>query len=328
MTQNRYKMNLSSIVALFVLGCAAFVGLGMLLRAAFPQFIDQGIPILGLVTVLAVVLVLFVFGFFFGYFYCKTDLQWKADERVLRRFRDALDFERQERMRLERELLESKRRTVNLEDRLSREGSKYRETEALTAAEREQREKMRVELETLMGRQENMREDLNKRKERIADLMAELSVAQSDAEAARSEARELKESLTKPQPTFIGDQQISGTTVKEVLEGVVKLEGIKMALVADDYGLVVDSVGDELPSETLAAISSLIASIGPRVREILPMGEVATVSLGDDEGLVLETRYFELFGTQCALSIARDDEHPYPGLTARLVDSIKEGFKD
>ena len=85
---------------------------------------------------------------------------------------------------------------------------------------------------------------------------------------------------------------------------------------------VIEAVGEGLPSDTVAAISNLVERLGPQVREILPMGQVSAVSLGDDEGLVLDTRYFDLFGVRCALAIARYEDFPYPGLAKKAIESV------
>jgi predicted regulator of Ras-like GTPase activity (Roadblock/LC7/MglB family) len=179
---------------------------------------------------------------------------------------------------------------------------------------------MKSEIADLTARHNRLHTDLSERKERIADLMAELSVAQSEAEMARSEAETLRASAG----TSLLSTRFSfnGSSIKETLNDIVALEGVRMALVADDYGLVVEAVGEGLPSDTVATISNLVERLGPQVREILPMGEVSTVSLGDDQGLVLDTRYFDLFGVRCALAIARHEDFPYPGLAKKAIESI------
>jgi predicted regulator of Ras-like GTPase activity (Roadblock/LC7/MglB family) len=185
---------------------------------------------------------------------------------------------------------------------------------------KEETGKMKSEIAELAERHSRLSSDLSKRKERIADLMAELSVAQSEAEQAKSEAETLRASVGTSQ--FSTRFSFDGASIKEILDDIVALEGIKMALIADDYGLVVEAVGEGLPSDTVAAISNLVERLGPQVREILPMGEVSTVSLGDDQGLVLDTRYFDLFGVRCALAIARYEDFPYPGLAKKAIESV------
>ncbi len=330
----------SSIIALLFLGAATFVGVGVLARKAVPGLLDSGPIPIALLLIMAVVAALFVFGVFLGFLYGKSTSEQKTDPSTLRRFREALGFERQERVRLETELYEAKQRTVGLEDRLHREVAKAKvEAEKFAATalqndrppypkEPEELDKLQTEISELHEGQERLRNDLYKRKERIADLMAELSVAQTEAEEARNQANQLKDSFAPAHPAAADLSVAEGESIKDVLEGIIVLEGVQMALVADDYGLVVETAGTGMSPETLAAISSLIAEIGPRLRDVLPIGEVASVSLGDEDGLVLDTRYFELLGTRCALAIARNELHPYPGLADQAIKSITSRIRE
>ncbi|MCP4675800.1 MAG: hypothetical protein GY854_09905 [Deltaproteobacteria bacterium] len=316
----------SSAIALILLGGATFVGVGVLFRKAGPSLFQEGPLLFFTMLAMAVVAALFVFGVFLGFLYGKAAPSRKLDGSTLKRFRDALGFERRERTRLERALFEAKQMTVSLEDRLQKEAARAREQEASKeAVPSEEMVKLQEEISTLSSHQERLRSDLFKRKERVADLLAELSVSQTEAEAARKEADKLKESFEPPHPATV--LLPGGESIREVLEGMVALDGVQMALVADDYGLVVETAGDGLPSETLAAISALTAEIGPRLRDILPMSEITTVALGDDKGLVLETYYFELLETHCALAVARDEARPRPGLAEQAIQSITARLK-
>ncbi len=316
----------SSAIALILLGGATFVGVGVLFRKVGPALLQEGPPLFAVMLAMAVVAALFVFGVFLGFLYGKAAPGRKLDGETLKRFRDALGFERRERTRLERALFEAKQRTVGLEDRLQKEAARVREEESSKgAAPSEELTALQEEISKLSSHQERLRSDLFKRKERVADLLAELSVAQTEAEQARNDARKLKESFEPPHPAM--ELLPGGDSIKEVLSGMVALEGVRMALVADDYGLVVETAGDGLPSETLAAISALTAEIGPRLRDILPMSEITTVALGDDKGLVLETYYFELLDAHCALAVARDEARPITGLAEKAIESITARIK-
>jgi hypothetical protein len=206
-------------------------------------------------------------------------------------------------------------------DRLEEERLAY-QSEAVKAAEEALR--TRQEVEDLSSRHDRLRHDLTRRKERIADLMAELSIAQTDAEYARDEVDKIKSSFETNLP--VSNLLPDASSVKDVLAGIAKLEGIKVALVADDHGLVVEAAGDGLSSDILAAISALVTSIGPGIREILPIGEVSNIRIGDDQGLVIETCYFDLFDARCALALAREEDHPYPRLAEKAVESIVDHF--
>ncbi|MCP4198177.1 MAG: hypothetical protein GY762_13590 [Proteobacteria bacterium] len=311
-------MKKSSAMAFLVLGIAAFVGIIVLFYGALPGIVESGSIILVTVLVIAVEAALFMLGVFVGRLYGRSSRSRKIIADMRDRFRGALNFERKERLRLERNLQEAKQTMISLEDRV---GSHQNVTQKpIVRISKEETGQMKSEIVELTKRHDRMSSDLINRKERIADLMAELSVAQSEAEKAKSEAETLRASG--------GTSQLStrfsfdGESIKEILDDIVALEGVKMALVADDYGLVVEAVGEGLPSDTVAAISNLVERLGPQVREILPMGEVTSVSLGDDQGLVLDTRYFDLFGVRCALAIARYEDFPYPGLAKKAIESV------
>jgi predicted regulator of Ras-like GTPase activity (Roadblock/LC7/MglB family) len=311
------SMSKLSIPALVLLGGATFVGLSFLLSRTFPALPPDSGSAVAPVLVVAVAAALFVFGVFLGYLYSESAQGYRIKKDTLERFREALMFERQERLRLERELLEAKKMIVNLKDRYVRRskppaaGAKDPKNDQAAEAE------LKAKLQDLLQTREKLESDLQKRKERIADLLAELSVAQAETEQLKASS-----------PATTASTLLGGSSLKDVLDELVELEGIQLALVADDYGLVVDSSGDGLPSEQVAAISTLVANVGPRVSEILPMGEVATISLGDDKGLVLDTRYFDLFGARCALAIARDEAHPYPGLAEQAAKAIVARFSE
>jgi len=321
------RMKTSSIIALVALGAATCIGLAVFFQWFYLSFAGNKHGLLFPILAVAVAAALFVLGVFLGYPFGKAALQSPKQGATLARFREALEFERKERIRLERELCESREIAVSLEDRLRQQIEVTREQADGKRGNptAQEQERLKAEIADAKAREENVKKDLLKRKQRIADLMAELSVAQTEAEQARREVRQLKSSLTAEYPA---SRSLKGTSVKEILEGLVALAGVQVALVADDFGLVVEAAGAGLSKEMLAALSSLVAELGPRAKDVLPIGEVATISLADDKGLVIDTRFFELSGARCALSIARDASYPYPGLLDRAAAAIAEKFAD
>ncbi len=311
-----------TLLALFLLGIATYVGLSMLLQKAFPEHLEEGPIIIVAVLAVAVSAALFVLGVFLGFLYGGSSRARRIDIDTQNRFMGALEFERRERVRLERSLYDAKQVMINLEDRLSHQNAQLQGKEPS-----EDSTQMKAEVEELTIRHNRVHQDLVRRKERVADLMAELSLAQTEAQEARSEADQLKASIGAPHPAT-QPLLLEGSSLKGVLEGITALDGVSMALIADDYGLVVEAVGEGMPPETLAAMSSLVANLRPQVRDILPIGDVAMVSFGDDKGLVLDTSYFELFGVRCALAIARDQAHPYPGLAQQAIEEILVHLND
>lgn len=310
-------------ILVFLLGAAMLLCVGVLLSPAL-----LGLGALGSeeATVVASggVLLLLVIGIFAGYFYGVPVQKRQADQSMLERFGKALDFERRQRNRLESELVKARQTLVTLEDELARITAASRMADPIAPSEDEDGDNVHEAYEKLRADYEQLRENLTRRKERIVDLQTELSIAQAETERVRQVASDGGGSAGA---SSMADGLLDGPSVRDILERIVSLEGVHVALVADDFGLVIDSAGDSLPAESIAAISSLIAHLGPRVRDVLPMGQVTSVTLVDDNGLVLETRYFELFGTKCAVAVARDHSSPFTGLTQEAADAIIDRMK-
>lgn len=314
-------------IILFAFGVFVIGGLAYLLYYVFPEVFkgDQTVMVASTILLIAVASALFLFGVFLGYFYGKPDEKWEINKRKFENLRAALDFERKDRKRIEEELEQSKRAVVRLEDRLNKD-NKSADRE-LDQESTEVVRQLKMDNLALAQQYESVCQNLMQRKDRIADLLADLSVAQEDAEKARHELKQIKKEAPS-QHKDIMSLFPEAASLKEMLEGVLELEGIRMVLIADDYGLLVESAGKGFPSETLAALSSLVARIGPQIQDFFSMGNVTTVVLGDDKGLVLETSYFELFDVRCALTIARDKSFQYPDLSEQTVTAIIGRFKD
>lgn len=312
-------MTKTTAVVLTVLGAVLFMGAGALSQNVIRTYAEGALSLAALLLAGGVALLLLIFGVFSGYLYAGPAKRRNLDLQRIDKFRRALEFERSQRSRLEHDLYHCRQALVGIEDQLT---SATLALESRRAAGEEESGKNLEEMEKLAREHQKLADALSKRKERIADLQAELSIAQAEAERAKREAEEIKMSLSPGSPVA-QNLLLEGPSVSDVLRETLALDGIRVALLADDFGLVIEAAGHELPPESLAAISSLIAHLGPRVRDVLPIGRVATVTLGDDQGLVLETRYFDLFGTRCAVAIARDEAVSYPGLTERLTQAVK-----
>jgi len=284
--------------------------------------------------------VLFVFGLLAGYFNKKpTVIQSSskdksfeekskaaesAHKKKVAEAEQALETERKERIRLENDLHTAKQSIIELKNTISELKPKIEKINPEEAAEKEQQIK---EIESLRKMHEQLQHDLSLRKSRIADLLAEIAMAQTEAEQARAEVHELKSSMAEPQRLNLQLAK-DDASLKDILLSVSALEGIQMALLADDYGMVVETAGkNKLPADKLAAVSSLLAQIGNNVEDIFSMGKVKTVSLGDESGFVLDNIYFDLFNLRCALTIARDANHSYPGLADQTIEAIIDRLK-
>ena len=353
MTENR-NIKSAYAAALVILGLSAIAGLFFLVVSMLDQVQsrDSAFMLKIVALVVGVSSALFIFGLFLGYFYRNPRIRWLQRKKTRLHIQKALEFERGERIRLEKDLYESKQTIAGLrdklaeikvkEDEISQKEDEIKAKEADIEAKADtlkkasddappptaskpapppaEDEDLRDELDTLRKQHDQLQVDLSLRKARIADLLTEIALAQTDAEQARAEVQELKSSL-EPQRANL---QIAreDASLKEVLASVTNLEGVHMALVADDYGLVVETAGEDLPPDKLAAVSSLLAQIGANVEDIFTMGRLKTVSLGDENGFVLENIYFDLFTLRCALTIARDAERAYPGLAEQTIEAI------
>jgi hypothetical protein len=320
----------TTIVAFVLLGLTTLGGLSFLFVRAFPGIVSGGYgggsSFMPALLVASVGVALCVFGIFLGWVYGRAMHQGRIPPGTLERFRAAIDFERGEKERLEGELRSSLVARASFEDQQESQASRAAAMGETDGKGESELAHLKEESANLKARLSALEGDLRKRKERVADLMTELSIAQAEAEEARIQTDQLKQSFQPPSARLDGLHD--GASIKEVLEGVIALEGIRMAIVADDYGLVVETAGLGMPAETLAAISSLMAEIGPRLKDVLPMSDVEMVSLGDDQGLVVETRYFHLLDTRCALSIAREATHPYPNLAQQAIEAITTRVKE
>jgi predicted regulator of Ras-like GTPase activity (Roadblock/LC7/MglB family) len=194
-----------------------------------------------------------------------------------------------------------------------------------TLAGIEGRPSARDEIDRLANECDRLRNELKSRRERMVDLQADLSVAETEAAQARAEADELRELRSEPAKPMA---RLEGQSLHEVLETMVGLEGVTVALVADGEGLVVDSAGEVLQPDALAAVSGLVAELSPRVSDLLPIGEISQVALGDISGKVMEVRYFPLFGESCALAIIRDETHPHPEVAKDAIEVIVSKLAD
>lgn len=269
--------------------------------------------------IVAVVAALFILGVFLGYFHRNASASSSSIGRKTRdQYKDALSFERGERIRLERELYQKKKDLINLKDQIAKKGTAN--TEQNERQQEERLQEIERENERLVQSHDRLRNDLTMRKERIADLLTEIAIAQSEVDEAHLELERLKRSV-EPQRQIL-EVVSKEATLKEILTKVAALEGIHLALVADDYGLVVESSEPGAPAEKLAAVSSLIAREGQKIKDLYDIGNIESIALGDDQGLFVDNTYFQLFNLRCALSIIRDKSHTYPGLAEQTIEAI------
>lgn len=300
--------------------CAGLIGLALLLLHLFGAVVvdEDLLPLLPV----GIALTLFIAGFFFGALYRRAEAGRTLNAGVVGRLKEALDIERKQRIGLSRERYQLRQSIVTLEGKL-----RSLTSESLPPAEPAELEisdedlEMSAQLEDLATTCDRLRGELRSRKERMVDLQAELSMAQTEAEEAREAAAHLR-SISSVPPPARETRDFQGESLTEILDGIVSMDGVHVALVADDQGLLVDAAGQALRPDALAAVTGLVAELSPRVTDLLPIGEITTVALGDLDGRVLEVRYFELFNARCALAIIRDDGAGRPETSRRAVEAI------
>ncbi len=335
-------------IGLILLGAILFLGTSVVL---FLNLLMDYTDIAGTIVAVAIPIAVLLLGFFLGFFYGNKSVEEGAIDGTVKRFRKAFDFEHEQRLRLEKGLKQSQVELSSLSDELKTVRAEARqETDRRTKLDKEiadlneqrakleeevatlralhaearresgQRTELEEELTKLTGRCEELKQNLDKRKERIADLQVELSIAQTEAQQAKA-ALDDQQSAPKETSTerSIFEVQLDEGTAREVLTSLVALKGVKSAVIADDHGLKIESAGEAELTENLAAVSSRVANYDPQIQGILPLDEISSVSLGDGRGLVVDLSYFELFGMRCALVIARDKKYPYPDLPDKAI---------
>jgi predicted regulator of Ras-like GTPase activity (Roadblock/LC7/MglB family) len=303
------------LAVLLVLAASATVGLGVLLLHV------EGLAILAHASVvaigIAVAVILAVSGFFIGVLYGSRTAEETPERNVVRRLSEALSLERRLRVEASRERFRLRQTVNGLEGQLKSTNARPLPPAELAETQLGDGDlSSSAELEELAQTCENLRRELMQRKERMADLEAELSVAQAEADDLRSRGGE-----ASPR---ISEVAFRGESLTAVLDDLVTQAGVHIALVADDQGLVVDAAGEVLEPDALAAVSCVVAELSPRVNDLLPLGEIVTVGLGDATGRMLEVRYFTLLGSRCALAVIRDEGSGSGELVRRATDAIAE----
>ena len=306
-------MRRSHVAVLLVLAASATVGMGVLLLHL------EGLAILAhgsvVAIAVAVAVILALGGFFIGAVYRQRGGEAGEERASVRKLSEALSLERRLRIEASRERYRLRQSIVQLEGQLrSLNAAPLPPAEVAETALDDEDLARGAQLEALAATCERLRGELHQRKERMADLQAELSVAQAEAEDLRARGA----GAAAPSAAFEGE------TIAAVLDGLVAREGVHVALVADDQGLVVDTAGEVLEPDALAAVSGIVAELSPRVTDLLPLDGIATVALGDERGRMMEVRYFTLLGSRCALVVIREEGAATNELVRRAVEAIAE----
>jgi predicted regulator of Ras-like GTPase activity (Roadblock/LC7/MglB family) len=106
----------------------------------------------------------------------------------------------------------------------------------------------------------------------------------------------------------------SGDSLRAVLERESGRSDLTSAVIADELGLVVASTGGEL-SDALAAYGAVLAGIGAKTRDALPLHDVRQVVVQDDHDMTLTVRKIDSVDEQFALvTLTSGQENTVPHL--------------
>jgi len=307
-------------ISLLVLVAASFLGLGLLFLNAQGSVLLSNVSFS--VVAVAVISLLVLLGFFLGSLLIRKEPSIQEHKRTIKHLRTALEIERRQHIGASKECYTLRENIIELESRIkkgSNDEDSSRQNSSPESTANEQTQKKIKELVTLC---ERLKSELTSRKERMVDLQTELYIAQTQT----PETQVISELIqTKPAPPITSSitKNISGNTLNEVLVNLVSMPGIIVALVADDQGLIVDKAGKSLDIDALAAVSGLVAELSPKISDLLPIGKITTVALGDIDNKFMEVRYFQLLESRCALTIIREDATPHSKITQTAIEVIQ-----
>jgi chromosome segregation ATPase len=230
----------------------------------------------------------------------------REENAELTRARDALQAERAHRAAGAADLAELQRRNVELAMR----------TRVLDqrAGEMERKDAENAELRTRIEALAHVSAESAELRRRVLDL------------EARGFAQQLQEAPAPIRPTRpAGEPPRLETSLEQGLAEVVARDpGCRTAVLSDLRGLLIACAGAEDHQHELAAATSLTTYATERLRELVPLGEPASLELRDENGLVVRTRWLRweherfLLSTLGAAPGREASEIAIQELTARL----------
>lgn len=116
-------------------------------------------------------------------------------------------------------------------------------------------------------------------------------------------------------PEIPADGPVSGDVLRAVLERESERPDLTGAVIADELGLVVASTGEL--SDALAAYGAVLAGIGAKSCDSLPLHDVRHIVVTDDHDMTLTVRKIEAVDEQFALvTLTSGHDHVRPQATA------------
>jgi predicted regulator of Ras-like GTPase activity (Roadblock/LC7/MglB family) len=108
------------------------------------------------------------------------------------------------------------------------------------------------------------------------------------AGALFARGRELSRADRATRPLHSTESGATGDVLRRVLERETRGSTLDGAVIADELGLVVASTGNY--GEALAAYGAVLAGLGEKTRDVLPLHDVRRVVIEDDEARTLIVR--------------------------------------
>jgi len=114
------------------------------------------------------------------------------------------------------------------------------------------------------------------------------------------------------------------SSLRDILNRLVSLPGITAAVVADDHGLLIEGAKGEEDNEALAAITTLLSELPGLLSEGVKLSTIPSeVTVADNNGIALVTRFFNAGGSRCTLAVATTDQHAARERTERAIQAIQ-----
>jgi hypothetical protein len=141
-----------------------------------------------------------------------------------------------------------------------------------------------------------------KKAEHLGALNAELKEPKTEQEVVTQlnrQVRELSAENVALRNANSGTFSVAAPVVSESRE--LSVTPLDSAVLSDNLGLAIACIGN-VSSESLAAVSGLALSNSERVRELLPVGPIATVQWIDQYGMTVTCKLLNISGDEMAMT--------------------------
>lgn len=166
-----------------------------------------------------------------------------------------------------------------------------------------QLEHKRLQLDLLLATEKLVAQ--TKKAEHLTVLNAELQELKSEQEVVTQLNRQVREldaenvALRNANSGTFTVAPPAGVLVSEAHE--LSVAPLDSAVLSDNLGLAIACTGN-VSSESLAAVSGLALSNSERVRELLPVGPIATVQWTDQYGMTVTSKLLNISGDEMAMT--------------------------